>query len=634
MNLPAATARLLWPRDASYAPSGYIVGWNSHSFFCTIAAIIPAARCSLFDLERMLVLLGEEPELHQLVRHCGGTPVVLGVWIGADGTSVPVLDERVLTAQLWLTLVSEEVDSAGIQPALREVHCCGCRHTASLHLVYYVPTLAVWIGQRQPWEQAGAVAPAQPPSELECSLRQAGCAEEIRTVLGRRFSVVRTGSNAVSITSAAAAHVHTPRPGLRRVGRQFSLLVRATTAPPLLLAAAVVSALRAPLLPPVSTSRLIDVSMAAAALDSRLAAALAWGARWDGVRTAPRWERRPQLERLRLASDVTCALVDMGLGFVAAAAIRHCWPTVDGALARPHFHVGETQLQELVLWLMGVDPGGFKLNENLNHTFGSCVLALLRGWEAALGAAAGLLRVGIVPALLVCCSAGATVGLGVASDLLALATLHLRALHIAMASVYTAYLSALSSLFKLFRGRKFNVLRQRVDSQDYDTEQLLLGTLFFTVLTFLLPTVAAYYTLATVLRAAALSVHASLLALRLPLDGFPWLPLLLWALRSSPLAGGVCFQVRGAGRRAAYFELVSVHTPLGLFFARLRSSVHMADFFSQILPTPHAPAVLSVSRTATANCLEERERDAPCREPRLTALIRLQAVQLGLQSCG
>jgi hypothetical protein len=149
-----------------------------------------------------------------------------------------------------------------------------------------------------------------------------------------------------------------------------------------------------------------------------------------------------------------------------------------------------------------------------------------------------------------------------------------------MASVYTAYLSALSSLFKLFRGRKFNVLRQRVDSQDYDTEQLLLGTLFFTVLTFLLPTVAAYYTLATVLRAAALSVHASLLALRLPLDGFPWLPLLLWALRSSPLAGGVCFQVRGAGRRAAYFELVSVHTPLGLFFARLRSSVHMADFFS------------------------------------------------------
>ena len=154
MNLPAATARLLWPRDASYAPSGYIVGWNSHSFFCTIAAIIPAARCSLFDLERMLVLLGEEPELHQLVRHCGGTPVVLGVWIGADGTSVPVLDERVLTAQLWLTLVSEEVDSAGIQPALREVHCCGCRHTASLHLVYYVPTL--WIGQRQPWEQAGS----------------------------------------------------------------------------------------------------------------------------------------------------------------------------------------------------------------------------------------------------------------------------------------------------------------------------------------------------------------------------------------------------------------------------------------------------------------------------------------------
>ena len=170
MNLPAATARLLWPRDASYAPSGYIVGWNSHSFFCTIAAIIPAARCSLFDLERMLVLLGEEPELHQLVRHCGGTPVVLGVWIGADGTSVPVLDERVLTAQLWLTLVSEEVDSAGIQPALREVHCCGCRHTASLHLVYYVPTL--WIGQRQQWEQRPQMGKEEGPGRCVLPTRR------------------------------------------------------------------------------------------------------------------------------------------------------------------------------------------------------------------------------------------------------------------------------------------------------------------------------------------------------------------------------------------------------------------------------------------------------------------------------
>ena len=299
-----ATARLLWPRDASNAHPAAL--WAEFLFFCTIAAIIPAARCSLFDLERMLVLLGEEPELHQLVRHCGGTPVVLGVWIGADGTSVPVLDERVLTAQLWLTLVSEEVDSAGIQPALREVHCCGCRHTASLHLVYYVPTL--WIGQRQPWEQAGAVAPAQPPSELECSLRRAGCAEEIRTVLGRRrwFAPAATPSPSPQRRPPMYAAA-----GLRRVGRQFSLLV-ARPAPPLLAAAGRRSARAAA---SAVASRLIDVSMAAAApaRGSRL--------RWRGAGAGMacvrrRARRRPQLERLR-HSDVTCALVDVVPGFVA-----------------------------------------------------------------------------------------------------------------------------------------------------------------------------------------------------------------------------------------------------------------------------------------------------------------------------
>ena len=193
------------------------------------------------------------------------------------------------------------------------------------------------------------------------------------------------------------------------------------------------------------------------------------------------------------------------------------------------------------------------------------------------GAAAGLLRVGVVPALLVCCSAARRSG-SASPRPPALATLHLRALHIAMASVYTVYLSALSSLFKLFRGRKFNVLRQRVDSQDYDTEQLLLGTLFFTVLTFLLPTVAAYYTLATVLRAAALSVHASSPRCACHLMAFPGFRFavgaaLVAARRRSLLRHEVLVVARPtlSSSRCTRRSASS--------FARLRSSVHMADFF-------------------------------------------------------
>ena len=56
---------------------------------------------------------------------------------------------------------------------------------------------------------------------------------------------------------------------------------------------------------------------------------------------------------------------------------------------------------------------------------------------------------------------------------------------------------ALGSLWRLFRGKKWNVLRSRVDSAVYNTDQLFVGTLLFTMLLFLLPTTALYYTVFT-----------------------------------------------------------------------------------------------------------------------------------------
>jgi len=59
--------------------------------------------------------------------------------------------------------------------------------------------------------------------------------------------------------------------------------------------------------------------------------------------------------------------------------------------------------------------------------------------------------------------------------------------------LYNLQLNALSSLWRLFRGKKWNVLRKRVDSAVYNVDQLFLGTLLFTILLFLLPTTALFY---------------------------------------------------------------------------------------------------------------------------------------------
>lgn len=94
--------------------------------------------------------------------------------------------------------------------------------------------------------------------------------------------------------------------------------------------------------------------------------------------------------------------------------------------------------------------------------------------------------------------------------------------------LYCLKIYGLSSLWRLFRGKKWNVLRQRVDSCSYDLDQvqhtrtqthivmipemqtftvnvfvvlqLFIGTLLFTILLFLLPTTALYYLVFTLVR--------------------------------------------------------------------------------------------------------------------------------------
>jgi len=66
--------------------------------------------------------------------------------------------------------------------------------------------------------------------------------------------------------------------------------------------------------------------------------------------------------------------------------------------------------------------------------------------------------------------------------------------------LYRLQVYALGSLWRLFRGKKWNVLRGRVDSAVYDADQLFVGTLMFTVLLFLLPTTLLYYVVFTLVR--------------------------------------------------------------------------------------------------------------------------------------
>ena len=78
-------------------------------------------------------------------------------------------------------------------------------------------------------------------------------------------------------------------------------------------------------------------------------------------------------------------------------------------------------------------------------------------------------------------------------DLLSFLTVHIFWFYVVAARIYNWQLTILYSLFNLFRGKKRNMLRQRIDSCDYDLDRLLLGTILFTLLIFLFPTILVYY---------------------------------------------------------------------------------------------------------------------------------------------
>jgi N-acetylglucosaminyl transferase component (Gpi1) len=89
---------------------------------------------------------------------------------------------------------------------------------------------------------------------------------------------------------------------------------------------------------------------------------------------------------------------------------------------------------------------------------------------------------------------GAAASLAVVHDLIQVISCHLAVFSFAFGEIYRFEVRFLGALWRLFRGKKWNVLRHRTDTMEYDSTQLLLGTILFVVVLFLFTTTLAYNT--------------------------------------------------------------------------------------------------------------------------------------------
>ncbi|KAF7698471.1 hypothetical protein HF521_004981 [Silurus meridionalis] len=203
-------------------------------------------------------------------------------------------------------------------------------------------------------------------------------------------------------------------------------------------------------------------------------------------------------------------------------------------------HVAK-ELQNLLEWLMGA-PAGLKMNRALDEVLGKFFLYHIHLWISYIRLMSPFIEMILWYVGLSACL-GLTFALSVLSDIVALLTFHIYCFYVYGARLYCLKIYGLSSLWRLFRGKKWNVLRQRVDSCSYDLDQLFLGTLLFTILLFLLPTTALYYLVFTLLRLVVVTFQG-LIHLSVDfINSFPLFALGLRICRPYRLAEGVKFCV-------------------------------------------------------------------------------------------
>lgn len=220
---------------------------------------------------------------------------------------------------------------------------------------------------------------------------------------------------------------------------------------------------------------------------------------------------------------------------------HYCTPSLLLKTALENTNIIVNELQLLLHWLMGI-PAGLKLNLPLNTALGHFFLYHIYLWKTYMAVVRPIFAF-VLEGVALLSTFGLTFIICLFNDLLSMVTIHIYCFYGYAARLYGYQVSGLASSWRLFRGRKWNPLRQRIDSYTYTVLQLYLGTLFFTILTFLLPTVMAYYIVFTALRIAVLTVQGIITRTINLLSTFPVYVIILRACNSKLITGDFYFSV-------------------------------------------------------------------------------------------
>ncbi|CAK1547200.1 unnamed protein product [Leptosia nina] len=202
----------------------------------------------------------------------------------------------------------------------------------------------------------------------------------------------------------------------------------------------------------------------------------------------------------------------------------------------------------LLKWLMGA-PAGLKLNNAFNKMLGNYFSYHVELWWLFLDVSSERLDF-ILYIYQYIGYFGLTFQAAIISDMLCITTFHSYCIYVYAARLFNIQMSGLTALLRLFVGRKYNPLRNCIDSCEYTNQELFVGTVAFTILLLLLPTTLMYYIVFTMFRVLSLLVQYILARLIHFTHSLPLYVITLWLTHSPKLAGDVFIEEQESNDRS------------------------------------------------------------------------------------
>eukprot|EP01047_Picozoa_sp_COSAG01_P044505 COSAG01_NODE_4029_length_5419_cov_14.966736_4_plen_779_part_00 len=245
---------------------------------------------------------------------------------------------------------------------------------------------------------------------------------------------------------------------------------------------------------------------------------------------------------MRNAAYVGMVDTVLGLFFIVLLVVQepHVMRAIEGVHTTIRFYYVDV-LREYVDWLID-EPAGFKLNKNLNRFIGAFFVDCIDVWNRLHIYFPHIDRV-LLSFFTLSGINGISCLFALAADILFFETLHIYAFYTAMGAAYKTMLRVLQSLALLFQGRKWNTLRSRADTCEFELDQLLLGVLLFALHFFLFPNIFGFY-----IFFALVWAHVALMQLGISLcfvfvNHFPFYAIALLLTDSRRVVGGTSFRV-------------------------------------------------------------------------------------------